>query len=79
MSAEPGAVSPAVRLLTITLSGESDMAAKTLRNSLTAEQLRAALIYDPATGILRVDKLESLNTPTEREQHSYQINEHQRV
>jgi hypothetical protein len=44
-------VSPAVRLLTITLSGESDMAAKTLGTSLTAEQLRAALIYDPATGI----------------------------
>jgi hypothetical protein len=51
MCAEPGAVSPAVRLLTITLSGESDMAAKTLGTSLTAEQLRTALIYDPATGI----------------------------
>ena len=44
-------MSPAVRLLTITLSGVSDMADKNLRNSLTAEQLRAALTYDPATGI----------------------------
>jgi hypothetical protein len=50
MCAEPGAVSAATGSLTITLSGVSEMAAKTSGTSLTAEQLRAALIYDPETG-----------------------------